>query len=307
MYKAKGRLLGGAALALSLMVGSFIAAAPASATAPVSAPTSKSCDTGNVKKFIKCLSKPKPVKKAKASTAAPESNVTQSNYSYTVEEYLDYIVADVDTTWSKWFKATGFEEPYTGIIKIEPEDPAFMSLCNLTVNSDTPNAFYCDRDSVTDANGVVYQGALILPVVAFQKMWTGDVLDRQSSITGDFAAAYIVAHEYGHSVQDEINIQSKAQGYALPAFTGANKELIADCFAGVWMTSAYYSKLMEEGDIEEAIAAAEAIADPVGVVVENPHGTANQRKNAVLIGYLGTSGGKFKAGDPLGCVASYWK
>ncbi|HEY8886176.1 MAG TPA: neutral zinc metallopeptidase [Candidatus Microsaccharimonas sp.] len=301
MLKTKGRLLG-AVLAVSLVIGGSIA------VAPVSAAEAKPCKlNGNVKAFIKCLSKPKPVKKATAKSAAPQSNVTQSNYSYTVEEYIDYIVADVDKTWTKWFKSAGFEEPMTGIVKIEPNDPAYVSQCGLTVASDTANAFYCPLDSVTDTNGVTYQGALILPVLTFQKMWTGDVLEYSSADAGDFAAAYIIAHEFGHSAQDEISLQYTARtGKQLPDFTGPNKELIADCFAGVWMTSAYYSKLMEPGDIDEAIAAAEAIADPVGVVVKDPHGTSAQRKRAVLIGYLGIKK-KYKAGDPLACVASYWK
>jgi predicted metalloprotease len=302
MFKKKGRLLG-AFLALSLALGSSIAVAPATAAEAYS-----SCNpSGNVKEFIKCLSKPKPVKKAPRNSGAPESNVTESNYSYTVQEYMNYILTDVDQTWSKWFRTAGFDEPMTGIVMIQPNDPAFISQCDIAVTTDLPNAFYCPHDVVTAADGVVYQGALILPVLTFQKMWTGDMFNQTSSTAGDFAAAYIIAHEFGHSIQDELAQQYYAQtGEQLTSFTGPNKELIADCFAGVWMTSAYYSKLMVTGDIDEAIAAAEAIADPVGQVVRDPHGTSAQRKNALMIGYLGIKG-KFKAGDPLACVSTYWK
>lgn len=302
MFKKRGRLLS-AVIAISLVIGGSMAV-----VAPANAAQEKPCKlNGNVKSFIKCLSKPAPVKKAPAKSAAPSGNVTQENYDYTVEEYINYIVADVDKTWVKWFKSAGFAEPYTGYQLIEPDAAPFVSQCGITVTSDYPNAFYCPDDTVTDANGVVYQGVLILPVLAFQKMWTGDVLDRQSTTVGDFAAAYIVAHEFGHSIQDEIALQYYAQtNKQLPAFTGPNVELVADCFAGVWMTSAYYSKLMFTGDIDEAIAAAEAIADPVGVVVKDPHGSAAQRKQALLVGYQGIKG-KYKPGDPLGCVATYWK
>jgi predicted metalloprotease len=302
MLKTRGRLLG-AVLAVSLVLGGSIAV-----SVPADAAPTKSCKfNGNLKTYIKCLNKPKPVKKAKASSAAPESNVTQSNYSYTVEEYINYIVADLDKVWTKWFKSAGFQEPMTGIEEIEPNDPPYVSQCGITTTTSTPNAFYCPLDSVTGSDGVIYQGVLILPVLTFQKMWNGDVLDHQSADAGDFAAAYIIAHEFGHSVQDEIALQYAAQtGQKVADFTGPNKELIADCFAGVWMTSAYYSKLMEKGDIDEAIAAAEAIADPVGKVVKDPHGSSAQRRQAVLIGYLGIKN-KYKAGDPVACITSYWK
>ena len=301
MFKKKSRLFG-AAVALSLFLGGLVG------TTPVNAVEASSCNpNGNIKTYIKCLSKPKPVKKAKAQRGAPESNVTSSNYTYTVQEYMNYIITDVDKTWTKWFKSAGLSEPMTGIVMIQPDDPAYTSQCGMVVTTDKANAFYCGSDTVTDANGVVYQGALVLPVITFQKMWTGDVLNKKSSTIGDFAAAYIIAHEFGHSVQDEIAIQYYAQtNEQLPAFTRENVELIADCFAGVWMTSAYYSKLMEYGDIDEAIAAAEAIADEAGVEYEDPHGTAEQRRQALLTGYSGIKG-KYKAGDPLACVASYWK
>lgn len=289
-----------AVIAVVLAIGVAMTGAPAEA-----APAEK-CNS--LKTFIKCLAKEtKSVKKAKASSGAPESGVTQSNYEYTVEEYMDYIIADVDKTWSKWFTTNGFEEPLTWIVKIEPNDPAFVSLCGLTVESDKANAFYCPDDWGTDANGVLYQGALVLPVLTFQKMWTGKIFGSDSATIGDFAAAYILAHEFGHAVQDELKLQIYAQlDRQMPEFSSPNKELIADCFAGVWMTSAYYSKVMEVGDIDEAIAAAEAIGDKAGVEYVDPHGTPAQRKQALLTGYLGIKG-KYKAGDPIACVAKYWK
>ena len=74
---------------------------------------------------------------------------------------------------------------------------------------------------------------------------------------GDFSVAYIVAHEYGHEVQDELGLFQK-YGQQLPTMAF---ELQADCYAGTWANSAYKENRLEDGDVQEALDAALAVGD----------------------------------------------
>lgn len=251
------------------------------------------------------------ISQAPDGAAPPSSNVGQnSNYGYTVEQYLNFVVDELDQVWSQWFIKAGYAEPMVGYQIVEP-GKTFTSKCTdtnqqpLKVGHDFPNAFYCPRDSIVGSDGRTYDGMVILPVTTFQKMWTGDVFERQSKQVGDFAAATIVAHEFGHHVQDELMTQFNArQGQQAKAPTGANKELIADCFAGVWMTAEYYRGVLTDTDVEEAVAALEAIGDGPGVSAD-PHGTSAQRAAALRLGYHGGDG--YAPGKPAACINAYWK
>lgn len=227
---------------------------------------------------------------AAVSSAQPDTDATQT------EEYLNYIIDDLDKYWTDWMTKSGYSEPYVLIKMISP-GVNFPSECG-NYDSDHPNAYYCPSD-VSTLNGEPSFGSIILPVDTFTKMWTGDVLNRQSVVSGDFAAAIIVAHEFGHHIQDEIWQQYIALGYgniSEPANTG-NKELIADCFAGSWAAAGYYSGLLTDTDYEEAVAAIQAIADPPDV--GGNHGTAEQRASALEVGYNADA-------DPQICIATYW-
>ena len=105
---------------------------------------------------------------------------------------------------------------------------------------------------------------------------------------GDFAVAYIVAHEYGHEVQDELGLFQK-YGQQLPTMAF---ELQADCYAGTWAKSAYKENRLEDGDVQEALDAALAVGD---FATNNPghHGTPEQREAAWNTG--------FESGDPSSC------
>ncbi len=129
-------------------------------------------------------------------------------------------------------------------------------------------------------------------------------LEQQLGAGGDFAAAYVVAHEVGHYVQDELGILAEAQrGQQQGANSDAVRvELQADCFAGVW---AHYAQAelgtLEAGDIEEALNAAEEIGDDTlqaeaGQAVRPDaftHGTSEQRQRWFYTG--------FESGDVGAC------
>ena len=116
-----------------------------------------------------------------------------------------------------------------------------------------------------------------------------DELSRRFGAPGDFAAAYVIAHEIGHHVQNLLGISEQAQALqSRSSRTRANAisvrvELQADCLAGVWARA--NKDLLDPGDVEEAMRAATAIGDDAlqraaqGVVVPESftHGTSEQR------------------------------
>ncbi len=134
-------------------------------------------------------------------------------------------------------------------------------------------------------------------------------MKRKLGAPGDFAQAYVLAHEVGHAVQDQLGILDKVHRLQQQALQRGNKtranhlqipvELQADCFAGVW--GHYARRHLEPGDIEEAINAASKIGDDAlqkqsrGYVVPDSftHGTSRQRMEWFMRG--------FKSGDLKAC------
>ena len=120
-------------------------------------------------------------------------------------------------------------------------------------------------------------------------------MERQLGAGGDFAAAYVVAHEVGHFVQDDLGILDQAQRGASGADSDAVRvELQADCFSGIW---ARYAQerfgSLEQGDVEEALNAAAQIGDDTlqreaGQTVRPEsftHGTSEQRQRWFYAGF----------------------
>ncbi len=123
---------------------------------------------------------------------------------------------------------------------------------------------------------------------------------RFGASTGEVAQAYVIAHEVGHHVQNQLGAlnsrtQSSREGSIM-------LELQADCYAGVWAYSQAKSNVFEDGDIEQALSAAAAVGDDNiqktiegRITPENwTHGSSEQRVNAFMTGY--------ETGDPGQCV-----
>jgi uncharacterized protein len=120
----------------------------------------------------------------------------------------------------------------------------------------------------------------------------------------DFAGAFIIAHEWGHHIQEIVGImkyanEQKAQASSkeIKNYISQKVELQADCLAGTWANSEYYQGTLSPGDIEEAISLAIAIGDDVLTGKTDPadmeHGTGELRKSWFMYGY--------NYGDPLKC------
>jgi predicted metalloprotease len=168
-------------------------------------------------------------------------------------------------------------------------------------------------DGQTDAGGCGVGQAAMGPFYcpADQKLYLDLAfyreLDQRFGAAGDFAQAYVIAHEVGHHIQRLAGTSAEAERAMRQAGKrGANQisvkvELQADCYAGVWGYHAQKKGLLDPGDLAEAIAAAEAVGDDrlqqagQGRVVPESftHGSAAQRHEWFQRG--------FEAGDPKAC------
>jgi predicted metalloprotease len=197
----------------------------------------------------------------------------------TMEQLLTTVTKDVDAYWTRTFEDSGLPEPRVSYAWI-PAGQAASSACGPLGDSaaaycSADDAIYISEQFATD----IYNGTLdqVLPGSSqgFGRTY------------GDFAVAYIVAHEYGHQIQDELGLFDQQ----IPTVA---LELQADCYAGAWANSADRENRVEDEDVQEALDAALAVGD---FDTANPghHGTPQQRAEAWNSG--------FESGDPSACSA----
>lgn len=201
-------------------------------------------------------------------------------------DFVSVVLADTEDTWEKEFREIGRNyRPPTLVIF----DGVVASACGQASGATGP--FYCPRDQKVYIDLSFYRQ-----------------LRQQLGAPGDFAQAYVVAHEVGHHVQHQLGIEQKVtqMKQRLPA-AQANQlsvrlELQADCLAGVWAhATAKQRRTLEEGDIEEAMNAAARIGDDAlqrqstGRVRPDSftHGTSQQRQRWFATG--------LKTGDINSC------
>jgi uncharacterized protein len=201
-----------------------------------------------------------------------------------VERFLTAVTEDVDAYWTKVFEASGLAEPRVAYNWIPAGRTAASACGDEDGTLGDSAAAYCSGD---DTIYVSQQFASDIDSGALDQALPGSSQGYGRTI-GDFAVAYIVAHEYGHQVQTELGIFER-YGDQLPTMAF---ELQADCYAGIWAHSAYQQNRLEAGDVQEALNAALAVGD---FDASNPghHGTPEQRAEAWNSG--------FEAGDPSAC------
>jgi len=201
-------------------------------------------------------------------------------------DFAAVVLADTEDTWQAIFQRQGadYREPtlvlFSGRVN---------SACGLASAAVGP--FYCPADQ-----------KLYLDLSFFQ-----DLKDRHGA-PGDFAQAYVIAHEVGHHVQtligvsDQVRRAGSGRGQAEVNALSVKQELQADCFAGVWGHAANTERqMLDPGDLEEALTAASAIGDDRlqreagrGVVPDSfTHGSSAQRVRWFKRG--------FESGDIASC------
>ena len=206
----------------------------------------------------------------------------QSNLDPNIKHFTLQVLASTEDTWTQLLRAKGIQYTPTNLHFYSESD---QSGCGAAQSAMGP--FYCP----TDKN-------IYLDTQFFTE------LTQRFQSPGDFAQAYVIAHEVGHHVQDLTGTLDQAHNLqARTSETEGNAiqvrvELQADCYAGVWAANAKDSQgrsVMEQGDFEEGMRAAEAIGDDTlqrqsqGRVVPDSftHGTSAQRMNALRTGYQG--------------------
>jgi predicted metalloprotease len=178
-----------------------------------------------------------------APSATPQSDLNAPPADEAAQ-FVDFVAGDVDRTWTRLFSESGQRyEPATIVLY----DDAVSSGCGNTPATVGP--FYCPLDSK------VYLDLEFM-----------NQLQQRLGAQGDFAQAYIVAHEIGHHVQNVLGYEKQLREAQRRDPERANElsvrfELQADCLAGVWGHSTQKRNLLESGDVEAGLKAAAAIGD----------------------------------------------
>ena len=215
-----------------------------------------------------------------SSIAPPPTNsgpVHSSPQDEKTKKFMSIVLADTEDTWGAIFKQVGsrYEEPKLVLFSGEVQ-----SACGFAQSAMGP--FYCPGDH-----------KLYLDMSFFNDLAT------RHNAPGDFAQAYVVAHEVGHHVQNLLGISDQVQaaqqrgGQRQGNQLQVRMELQADCFAGVWANRAnQFRQILEPGDLEEALAAASGVGDDrlqkqaQGYVVPESftHGSSEQRMRWFTVG-----------------------
>lgn len=178
--------------------------------------------------------------------------------------FVGALMGNLEDTWRQVLPAQS---------RVRYQDPSLVlftgqvsSACGYASAATGP--FYCPGD-----------GKLYLDFAFF------DELRREFRSPGDFAQAYVIAHEFGHHIQNLTGVMDKVQSAGPDKSLSVALELQADCYAGIWANSFAKQNRVEPGDVEEAVRAAQAVGDDMiqkrtqGFVIPDSftHGSSAQR------------------------------
>lgn len=199
-----------------------------------------------------------------------------------LSQFVSVVLAETEDVWTQLFRDMGYRYEYPKLVLYNGQ---VQSACGMSGSATGP--FYCPGDKKLYIDLSFY-----------------DELQHRFHAPGDFAMAYVIAHEVGHHVQTLLGISQKVNALRSQLSEKDFKrylvrlELQADFFAGVWAHYAQRAQLLEAGDLEEALNAASAVGDDriqkrtQGHVVPDSftHGSSEQRKRWFYKG--------FQTGDP---------
>ena len=172
------------------------------------------------------------------------ANREQDQAEQPLVQFVTFVLNDTQDTWTKILPREGVQYHHAKLVLFRN---SIDSGCGMAQSATGP--FYCPE------NEKVY-----IDLDFF------DELKRRFGAPGEFAEAYVLAHEIGHHVQKLLGIESKAQAAQVRNPQSAKPisvrlELQADCFAGVWAHSTDQRHLLEVGDLDRALQAAAAVGD----------------------------------------------
>jgi predicted metalloprotease len=178
--------------------------------------------------------------------AGPTSTapVQQTPEEQKTVEFISDVLDDAQGTWKSVLQQEGVQYPDTVLVLFRDVTP---TACGTGQAASGP--FYCPGDQKVYIDLGFY-----------------DELDRRFGAPGDFAQAYVLAHEIGHHVQKVIGTSDRVSEAMERDRRNANQysvalELQADCYAGIWAFHAAQRNLLEPGDVEEGLSAASAVGD----------------------------------------------
>lgn len=159
-------------------------------------------------------------------------------------DFVTFVLDDTQRTWEKILPAQGVPYHHAKLVLFRD---SIDSACGMAQAATGP--FYCPEDEKVYIDLSFY-----------------DELSRRFGAPGQFAQAYVLAHEVGHHVQKLLGIESKVRAARQRNPQSANAlsvrlELQADCFAGVWGHSTEQRKLLDPGDVDAGLKAAAAVGD----------------------------------------------
>lgn len=208
--------------------------------------------------------------------SAPAQNTSQFDGQDAYEVFASTVIGSNDAFWSAKFNQSNQEYQPPKLVLFRQ---ATQSACGGATSAVGPH--YCPLDKT----------------IYLDETFFDELTRRFGAKGGDVAQAYVLAHEVGHHVQNELGIMEKAQNSGNKNENSVRLELQADCLAGMWAGSIKDEGVLEPNEISEAIDAAEAVGDDriqetiTGRV--NPeswtHGSSEQRKTWFIRGYNATN------------------
>ncbi len=219
-----------------------------------------------------------------AAPTAQEGPLQTTAQEEETVDFVSFLLDDMQSTWNQLLPQQGTAYPATSLVLFRN---ATTTACGMGQSAMGP--FYCPRDQKV-----------------YMDLQFFEDLSTRFGAPGDFAQAYVLAHEIGHHVQNALGISGEVQRIQQSRPDRANEfsirmELQADCLAGVWGNHAAQRGLLERGDAQEGLRAAAAIGDDriqqqtQGRVVPEAftHGTSEQRLEWLQRG--------LRSGDPETC------
>ncbi len=199
-------------------------------------------------------------------------------------DFVSFVLDDAQAFWEQQFQAAGVPYQRARLVIFKGQ---VGSGCGAASSATGP--FYCPLDQ-----------KVYIDLAFFRE------LTARFKAPGDFAQAYVLAHEIGHHVQKQLGTEQEVRWQSQESPGDANElsvrlELQADCLAGVWGRSTYDRGILESGDLQEGLSAAAAVGDDriqsqaQGRIDPESftHGTSEQRKEWLQRG--------FDSGDPEAC------